>query len=159
MINYTIAKHANANVSKLLATNYGGHIYNVTLTTAADNGNIIKRGNWKSFDNYEEAAASTFNGIIRGKAANGNWYVEVLADQGFNALLVYNTPIIAEDYNNNFKKESNFFVGAGEVARAHQLYAGDIFEVSPEGFSGTPVANALISTISDKKLVVGSVSV
>ena len=31
--------------------------------------------------------------------------------------------------------------------------------MSAEGFSGTPVAGALISTISDKKLVVGSVSV
>lgn len=159
MVNITIAEHATANVSKLLATNGGAHIYNVTLSSAADNGNIIKRGNYKSFDNYEEAAASTFNGIIRGKAANGNWYVEVLEDQGFDALLVYNTPIIEEDYNNVFKKESNFFVGEGEVARAHELKAGDIFEVSAKAFSGTPVANAVITTISSKKLVVGSVSV
>lgn len=154
MIRYAIEKHANANVSKLLATNYGGHIYNVTLSSDADNGNIIKRGNWLSFDNYAEAAATTFNGVIRQKAANGNWYVEVLEDMGFDALLVYNAPVIEEEYNNKFKSESNFFVGRGEVARAHQLYKGDIFEVSAEGFSGTPVAGGTIKTISNKKLVV-----
>lgn len=159
MISYNITQHADANVSKLLATQGGKHIYNVTLSTAADNGNIIKRGNYISFDNYAEATATTFNGIIRGKAANGNWYVEVLEDLGTDALLVYNAPIIEEDYNNAFKKESNFYVGAGEVCRAHELACGDIFEVSALGFSGTPVAGASITTISGKKLVVGSVSV
>ena len=63
--------HADANVSKLLATNYGGHIYNVTLSSAADNGNIVKRGAYNSFDNYAEAQANNFNGIVRGQAANG----------------------------------------------------------------------------------------
>lgn len=153
MIRYAVEKHADANVSKLLATNYGGHIYNVTLSSDADNGNIIKRGDWLSFNNYEEEAAITFDGVVRGKASNGNYYVEVLEDMGFDALLVYNAPVIEEDYNNEFKSEKNFFVGKGEVARAHQLYKGDIFEVSKLGFSKDPAIGDEIKTIANKKLV------
>lgn len=156
-INIQIAQHAVAGVSKLLATNGGAHIFNVTLSSDTDNGNIIKRGNYASFDGYAEDTATTFNGVVREKAANGNWYVEVLEDLGFDALLVYNVPEIAEEYSNVFKKESNFYNAAGSVARAHELKAGDIFEVSAEGFVGTPVAGATISSVSDKKLVVGSV--
>jgi len=51
-----MTKHAICFPSKVLAGNMGAHIFNVTLTTAADNGNVIGRGNWKAFDNYEEAA-------------------------------------------------------------------------------------------------------
>jgi len=150
--------HADANVSKLLATNYGGHIYNVTLSSAADNGNIIKRGDWNSFDNYAEANANSFNGIVRGKAADGNWYVEVLEDLGFDALLVYNVPM--NEYGDVIKSvgsEKRFYNAAGDVARAHQLYAGDIFEVSELGFEGNLNnlnANVAITTIANKKLVI-----
>ena len=149
--------HADANVSKLLATNYGGHIYNVTLSSAADNGNIIKRGAYNSFDNYDEATANSFNGIVRGKAADGNWYVEVLEDLGFDALLVYNAPDNGYDSPKAISGEKRFYLAAGEVARAHQLYAGDIFEVSSEGFEGNLNnlnANVAITTIANKKLVI-----
>lgn len=149
--------HADANVSKLLATNYGGHIYNVTLSSAADNGNIVKRGNYNSFDNYDEATANSFNGIVRGQAANGNWYVEVLADLGFDALLVYNVPDNGYDSPLSIAGEKKFYLAAGEVARAHQLYTGDIFEVSREGFEGNLNnlnAGVSISTIANKKLVI-----
>lgn len=149
--------HADANVSKLLATNYGGHIYNVTLSSAADNGNIIKRGAYNTFDNYDEANANSFNGIVRGQAANGNWYVEVLADLGFDALLVYNVPINEVEEPLSLAGEKRFFLEAGDVARAHQLYAGDIFEVSPLGFEGNLNnlnANVAITTIANKKLVI-----
>lgn len=149
--------HADANVSKLLATNYGGHIYNVTLSTAADNGNIIKRGAYNTFDNYDEATANSFNGIVRGQAADGNWYVEVLEDLGFDALLVYNVPDNPYDSPKSLSGEQKFYVGAGEVARAHQLYAGDIFEVSKLGFEGNLNnlnANVAITAIGNKKLVI-----
>lgn len=152
MINYTIAKHATANVSKLLATNGGAHIYNVTLSTAADNGNIIKRGAWLSLNNYAEADATEISAVVREQASNGNWYVEVLDPK--DCLLVYNPPVIEEDYNNRFKAEYNFFVGKGEVARAHELMKGDIFEVSAEGFSKAPSKGDPISAITNKKLVI-----
>ena len=149
--------HADANVSKLLATNYGGHIYNVTLSSAADNGNIIKRGAWNSFDNYAEATANNFNGIVRGQAADGNWYVEVLEDLGFEALLVYNAPVTEYESPAVLASEKRFYNAAGDVARAHQLYAGDIFEVSTLGFEGNLNnlnANVAITAIGNKKLVI-----
>lgn len=149
--------HADANVSKLLATRYGGHIYNVTLSSAADNGNIIKRGAYNTFDNYDEANANSFNGIVRGQAADGNWYVEVLEDLGFDALLVYNAPINEVEEPLSLSGEKRFFLEAGDVARAHQLYAGDIFEVSALGFEGNLNnlnANVAITTIANKKLVI-----
>lgn len=161
-IRYSIEKHAVAAPAKLLATNGGAHIYNVTLSTDADNGAIIKRGAWNSFDNYKEAKATTFDGVVREKAANGNWYVEVLSNQGLDALFVHNVPINAETYNNEFKKESNFFNEAGSVVRAHELCAGDIIEVSAENFSETgeePYVGGTITSIADKKLVVGTTSI
>lgn len=152
MINYTIEKHAVAGVSKLLATSGGAHIYNVTLSSDADNGNIIGRGEMVSLDNYAETTPTTFSGKVVWQAANGNWYVEVVdAD---NALLVYNVPMIDEDYSEKFKAESNFYNGAGETVRGHELVKGDIFEVSAEGFSGTPTKGATITSITSKKLVI-----
>lgn len=151
-IAYTIAKHATAGVSKTLANSGGSHIYNVTLTTDADNGNIIGRGEMISLDNYAEATPTSFAGKIVWQAANGNWYVEVT--EATNALLVYNVPMIYEDYSNKFKAESNFYNAAGDVVRGHELVVGDIFEVSAEGFSGTPSVGKTISTITDKKMVV-----
>lgn len=152
-INYSIVKHATVGASKLLATNYGAHIYNVTLSSDADNGNIIKRGDWKSLNNYAEAAATTFDGVVRGKAANGNWYVEVLSDQGFDALLVYNPAVNAPEWTEEFKAESAFYNKAGDVVRAHELMKGDIFEVSVEAFTKTPNVGDEVKTISGKKLV------
>lgn len=143
-----VNKHAVAGVSKLLATNGGAHIYNVTLSTVADNGNIIGRGDMVSLDNYAEATPTTFKGKVVWKAANGNWYVEVL--EADNALLVYNVPINADEK----KREQYFYNETGDVARAHELVKGDIFEVSAEGFTGTPAKGASITTITAKKLVI-----
>ena len=153
-ISYSIQKHATAGVSKLLATSGGAHIYNVTLTTAADNGNIIGRGDMVSLDNYAEATPTSFSGKVVWQAANGNWYVEVISAS--NALLVYNVPMIAEEYSRKFQLESNFYNAAGDVVRAHELKPGDIFEVSAEAFSGVPAKNKTISTITNKKMVIAS---
>ncbi len=148
---YSIEKHAVAFPSKLLAQNGGKHIYNVVLTTDADNGNLIARGDWDSLDLYKEAAVTKFEGVIQEKAANGNWYVEVV-DPG-DALLVYQQPVIAEEWTNTFKKTSNFFNAAGDRVRSYELAVGDVFEASAECFSGTPTKGAKIQSVADKKMV------
>lgn len=151
-IDVSVGTHAMSGVSKLLATSGGAHIYNVVLTTAADNGNIIGRGAaLTAFDNYAETTPTTFKGKIVWKAVDGNWYVEVVEAE--NALLVYNAPVspYAEP---SLKSEKIFFVDKGEVARAHELKVGDIFELSDEGFTGTPAIGAEIETITAKKLVI-----
>ena len=150
-IKYSIEKHAVAFPSKLLAQNGGKHIYNVELATDTDNGNLVARGAFIDLDLYEEAAATTFEGVIQKKAANGNWYVEV-KNPG-DALFVYMQAFIAEEWTNKFKKESNFYNAAGETVRAYELAVGDVFEVSAEGFNGTPEAGKTVS-VANKKLVV-----
>lgn len=151
-IKYSIDKHAVAFPSKLVAQNGGEHIYNIQLTTAADNGNFVAKGAFLDLDLYEEAAVTTFEGTIVKQAANSHWYVEV-TNPG-DALFVYMQAFIAEDFTNRFKAESNFYNEAGEVVRGYALHKGDIVEISEEGFEGTPVAGATVS-VANKKLVVG----
>lgn len=150
-IRYEISKHAVAWPSKLLAQNGGKHIYNIKLATDTDNGNLVARGSFIDLDTYEEAAASTFEGIIQKKAANGNWYVEVV-NPG-DSLFVYMQAFIAEDWTNKWKKESNFYNAADEIVRGYELAVGDVFEISEEGFTGTPEAGKTVS-VAGKKLVV-----
>ena len=149
--------HAVCFPSKVLAGSMGAHIFNVTLTTAADNGNIIGRGAWLSFDNYAEAACPNgFAGKIVAQAANGNWYVEVTAVPSTGeALLVYNSPIIPYESPAELADLANFYNAAGEVVKAYTLTVGDIFEVSAAAFTGDPVANKAVS-VASKKLVVAS---
>ena len=150
-IKYSIEKHAVAFPSKLLAQNGGKHIYNIELATDTDNVNLVKRGSFIDLDLYEEEAAATFEGIIQKQAANGNWYVEVV-NPG-DALFVYMQAFIAEEWTNKFKAESNFYNAAGDIVRGYELAVGDVFEVSAEGFTGTPEAGKTVS-VAGKKLVV-----
>ena len=150
-IKYSIEKHAVAFPSKLLAQNGGKHIYNIELATDTDNGNLVKRGAFIDLDLYEEEAATTFEGVIQKQAANGNWYVEVV-NPG-DALFVYMQAFIAEEWTNKFKAESNFYNATGDVVRGYELAVGDVFEVSAEGFTGTPEAGKTVS-VAAKKLVV-----
>lgn len=151
MIKYNIEKHAVAYPSKLLAQNGGKHIYNIELATDTDNGNLVAKGDFIDLDLYEEATATTFEGVIQKQAANGNWYVEV-TNPG-DALFVYMQAFIAEDWTNTWKKESNFYNAAGDTVRGYELAVGDVFEVSEECFDGTPEAGKTVS-VAAKKLVV-----
>ena len=148
-IAYTISSHAWGAPAKVLAAEGGKHIYNILLENDCDNTNFIARDEWLSLDLYSEKAATTFSGIVREKAANGNYYVEVV-NPG-DALFVYNVPIIEEDWTNSFKKESNFFNAAGDIVRAYELAVGDVLEISEAGFTAAPTVGATVS-LSGKKL-------
>ena len=148
-IKYAIESHAWGAPAKVLAAEGGKHIYNVLLSDDCDNTNFIARDEWLSLDLYSEKAATTFSGIVREKAANGNFYVEVV-NPG-DALFVYNVPIIEEDWTNSFKKEYNFYNAAGDVVRAYELAVGDVLEISEAGFTAAPTVGATVS-LSGKKL-------
>ena len=152
-----MTKHAIAFPSKVLAGSMGAHIYNITLTTAADNGNVIGRGAWNSFDNYAEAAAPNgITGKIVDKAANGHWYVEITAvPANAEALVVYNSPIIPYESPRELADLSNFWNDANEVVKAYVCTVGDIWEVSDEAFSGVPAKNKTL-TVASKKWVVSA---
>ena len=143
MIQMTIAKHAVAFPSKVLASNGGKHIYNIQLAEASgkyvDNGWFVGKGDFIELDLYKEAAPTSFAGKVVGVAANGNFYVEVKSAE--NALFVYQVPMIEETYNNTFKKESNYTNAPKQVVRTYELAVGDILEISAEGFDGVVAVN------------------
>ena len=138
MIQMTIAKHAVAFPSKVLARDGGKHIYNIQLAEAADkfvdNGWFVAKNAFIELDLYSAKAPTTFEGKVVGVAANGNYYVEVV-DPG-DALFVYQVPMIEETYSNTFKKESNYTNAPTQVVRAYELAVGDVVEISADGFSG-----------------------
>ena len=152
MIRYTIEKHGYGFPSKVLAGYGGDHIYNIQLTKDHDNATLVGKGEWVAFDEYKEADVTSFTGVVRQKAANGNWYVEVTADT--DALFVYDSAIIAEDYNSEFKKESNFFNEKGRTVKAYSLNVGDIVEISPELFTGDVKEKANVTSFSEGKYVI-----
>ena len=143
MIQMTIAKHAVAFPSKVLARDGGKHIYNIQLAEAADkfvdNGWFVGKGDFIELDLYKAAAPTSFEGKVVGIAPNGNYYVEVKSAE--NALFVYQVPMIEETYNNNFKKESNYTNAPTQVVRSYELAVGDIVEISADGFDGAVAVN------------------
>lgn len=152
-LKYTIEKHAVAFPSKVLARNGGKHIYNIQLTADHDNGQLIGKGDFIHLDLYKEAVAPVFAGVILGQAANGNQYVEVTADT--DALFIYQQPITAETWTNEFKMERNFYNAKGDVVRAYELAKGDVIEVSAEGFDKAPVAKKTVSADATGKFKLG----
>ena len=150
-IRYTIEEHNVAFPSKIAASAGSPHIYNIRLTEDTDNGQLVGKGDWVAFDEYEQAAAPAFSGKIQAKAANGNFYVEVTDDT--EALFVFDSPIIAEDYNTKFTAEKNFFNEEGKTIKAYSLIKGDIFELSAIAFDGTPEAGKTVSYSGGKYVV------
>lgn len=151
-IRYAIEKHATAYPSNMLANFGGKHIYNIELVSDTDNGCLVAKGDWIELDLYKEATATTFEGVVRDQAANGNWYVEVV-NPG-DALFVYQVPMIAEEYSNKFQNESNFFNEAGDTVRCYEPAVGDRVEVSAEAIEGTPVKGATVNGVTNKKMTI-----
>lgn len=145
-------KHAVAGSSKLKATT-SGHIYNIKIEADLDNGSIVAKGEYVEPEVYKAKDSTGFAGVIVDQAANGNWYVEV-TDPG-DALLLLQVPMIYEEYTTRMQHESNFYNANGDIVRAYELYAGDIFELSAEGFTGTPAKGKTL-TVTSKKLQVGA---
>lgn len=152
-IKFEIEKHAYCFPTKVLAGNGGEHILNIELTEDADNGSIVAVGDYVSFDNYKEAAApAEYSAKIIDKAADGNFYVEVV--EPADAVLVcevINNPYT--NYDSRFKSVKNFYNAAGDVVRGYVLHKHDIYELSEEGFEGTPTVGASV-TITGRKHVV-----
>ena len=146
-INFS-TKHAVAESTKLKATQIG-NIWNIKATNDIDNGCIVKRGDYVAPEYYAEAAATEFTGKIIEKAANGNFRVEVTAVGELEGL-VLSVPLIYEEYTTRMQEESNFYNAKGDLLRVYQLYVGDVFTLSAEGFDGTPEVGKTVSVVSKK---------
>ena len=141
-------KHAVAESTNLKAT-IVGNIWNIKATDDIDNGCIVKRGDYVAPEYYAEAAATEFTGKIIEKAANGNYRVEVTAVGELEGL-VLSVPLIYEEYTTRMQEESNFYNAKGDLLRVYQLYVGDVFTLSAEGFDGTPEVGKTVSVVSKK---------
>ena len=141
-------KHAVAESTNLKAT-IVGNIWNIKATDNIDNGCIVKRGDYVAPEYYAEAAATEFTGKIIEKAANGNFRVEVTAVGELEGL-VLSVPLIYEEYTTRMQEESNFYNAKGDLLRVYQLYVGDVFTLSTEGFDGTPEVGKTVSVVSKK---------
>ena len=141
-------KHAVAESTNLKAT-IVGNIWNIKATNDIDNGCIVKRGDYVAPEYYAEEAATEFTGKIIEKAANGNFRVEVTAVGELEGL-VLSVPLIYEEYTTRMQEESNFYNAKGDLLRVYQLYVGDVFTLSAEGFDGTPEVGKTVSVVSKK---------
>lgn len=146
-------KHAVAESTKLKATQIG-NIWNIEAKDAIDNGRIVKKGKYLRPEVYQEDTATTFAGKIIEKAANGAYRVEVTAI-GEGEGLVLSVPLIYEEYTTKMQEESNFFNAKGDILRVYELYVGDVFTLSADGFDGVPEVNKTVS-VSNKKVKVGA---
>lgn len=157
-LKYTIAEHAVAFPTKVLARNGGKHIYSIQLTADHDNGQLVGKGDFIQLDLYKEAVAPEFAGKVVAQAANGNQYVEVTADT--DALFIYQQPITAEEWTNTFKLEKNFYNAKDDVVRAYELAKGDIVEVSKDGFelaeSATLAVGKAVAAGTNGKFKIGA---
>ena len=138
-------KHAVAGSTRLAATTAtGAHgIVDIKISLDLDNGSIIGKGALTAGQVYAMAAPTTFTGKIIDKAANGNWYVEVTSAS--NSYLVLTVPTTYYDYTAFMRDEATFYNANGDIVRAYPLFVGDVFELSAEGFDGTPVKNATVT--------------
>lgn len=152
-IKFEIEKHAYCFPTKVLAGNGGEHILNIELTADAPNGSIVAVGDYKSFDNYVEAAAPVdYEAKIVDVAADGNFYVEVV--EPADAVLICEVPVMTMgNYDSRFKDVKNFYNASGDVVRGYVLHKHDIYELSAEGFDGTPEVGATV-TVTGRKHVV-----
>lgn len=142
-IRYTIEEHAAGYPSKVLARQGGKHILNIQLKEDCDNTWFVGQGSFVELDLYEQAAPTTLTGVVRAKAENGNWLVEITS--AANAFFVYQVPVIEEEFTKDFLKEGNFFNKQGSVVRAYELAQYDVVEISPKGFKGTVAAGDSVS--------------
>jgi len=144
--------HNEAFPSRLLAANGGGHIFDIELTADHDNGELVGRGDYIKLGTYKEAAAPTFAGKIVEQAANGNWYVEVT--EATEALWILMPEITPYDIPQTENPKA-WVNKTGDVVKGYSLVKGDIFEMSVEGFQGTPSVGKTVS-FADGKYVVAA---
>lgn len=130
------------------------HVYNLVLTANTDNGTLASRGDYQSFDQYEQAAvtANAVEGVIRELMADGTWLVEVTKLPATEVLYVYNSPV-SEYSEKEFQDESLMYNKAGEVAQGATLILGDMFTLSDVAFTGTPAAGKTVKYAAGKYVV------
>lgn len=154
MVDLLTTKHVVMFPTKIAAASGSPHQWDIIITANTDNGALCTLGSYVSFENYTAGAApAAFRGKILEKGANGGWYIQVTA--AADAIILYNSPV--SPYGEKLLQgEELFYNGKDEgPVRGYQLINTDVFEISENGFDGTPEAGKVVS-YADGKYVVAS---
>ena len=115
-----VPEHVVAESSRLTATG-AGHIYDLEMIEDTDNGTIVAVG-----------------AHVEGQLFKAEAYAA-----GKKPYLVLTTPI-AYNGRRGWTDEKYFYNAQGEVARAYELYVGDIYTISANAFTGTPAVGKYV---------------
>lgn len=129
-------------------------VFNITLTANTDNGTLATRGDYISFDNYEQDAVTDNDVIvnINELGADGRWIVEVADLPDYEVLYLYNSPV-SEYETRELQDETLYYNASGEVVQGAPLLIGDLFALSENAFTGTPVARKTAKYAGGKYVV------
>lgn len=154
-VNYNVTKHGTGLPSNTNAQHYGQHILNIKLTSDTDNGQLIAANpaKWVSWDVFEEAAVTTFEGRVVDKTPNGNYLVLVTKTDGLTCLC-YQKPITGYEAPRELTKEDAFYNKKDDIVRGYVLDVWDRFESSASNFSTEPEVGATITGVANKKMTV-----
>lgn len=149
--------HTVAELTDLIATHYGAHIWNIHITKDHDNGVVVGKGAYEGDDVYTEGAATAFEGVIREVTASGRYLIEVTKADG--AILLAQPEKNYYEFETMAKNPSQFYNAQGDVVRGLQLVVGDRFAVSKEGFTTDPsksIGKTVTADADTKKFVIGA---
>ena len=142
--------HAVSFPSKVASamTQYG-HIFNTVITdnNGVDNGALCVKGDYVSFDQYEQEAlevADVITGEILDQDANGCWFVEFKSLPDKVVLYLYGSPV-SEYSERELQAESLWYNAKGEVVQGMMLMETDVAEYSAAAFTGTPAKGATVT--------------
>ena len=129
-------------------------VYNIVLTADTDNGMLAGRGDYVSFDNYEQdgVADNAVTVAIRELGADGRWIVEVTVLPATEVLYLYNSPV-SEYETRDLQDETLFYNKSGEVVQGAPLLIGDLFSLSTNAFTGDPAAGKTAKFAAGKYVV------
>lgn len=150
--------HTVVELTDLIATHYGAHIWNIRTVKDRDNGVVVGKGPYKGDDVYTEGAATAFEGVVRETTASGRYLIEVTKADG--AILLAQPEENYYEFETAAKAPSQFYNAQGDVVRGYSLTVGDRFAVSKEGFTTVPSKETIGKTVTadadTKKFVIGA---
>ena len=115
-----VPEHVVAESSRLTATG-AGHIYDLEMIEDTDNGTIVAVGEH-----------------VEGQVFKAEAYAA-----GKKPYLVL-TPPLAYNGRRGQSDEKYFYNAKGDIARAYELYVGDIYTISKNAFDGEPAVGKFV---------------
>lgn len=130
-----------------------GHVINLVMQSAQDNGALATKGDYVKFEQYKavQVADNKVEGVIREASSEGGFYVEFTKLDG-QIFFVYNAPISPYP-ETELRDEKLFYNAKDDVTQGMELHLGDIVSLSAEAFTGTPADGKTVKYSAGKYIV------